>query len=87
MNVSLTPELESFVQEKVQSGLYTSASEVIRESLRLMHMHDSVKMQKFAALNADISLGLADLDAGKSVNADDSYAKMKKKIAKRGRRG
>ncbi len=37
MNVSLTPELEKLVQEKVASGLYNSASEVIRESLRLLH--------------------------------------------------
>ena len=36
MNVSLTPSLEKFVQEKVSSGLYNSASEVIREALRLM---------------------------------------------------
>jgi antitoxin ParD1/3/4 len=33
MNVSLTPKLEAFVQEKVASGLYTSASEVIRDAL------------------------------------------------------
>ena len=36
MNVSLTPELEQYVQEKVSSGLYYSASEVIREGLRLL---------------------------------------------------
>ena len=36
MNVSLTPELERFVQEKVHSGRYTSASEVVREALRLL---------------------------------------------------
>jgi len=36
MNISLTPELKKFVQNKVTSGMYTSASEVIRESLRLL---------------------------------------------------
>ena len=35
MNISLTPELEHFVQDKVKSGMYTSASEVIRESLSM----------------------------------------------------
>ena len=40
MNISLTPELERFVQEKVACGMYTSASEVIRESLRLMHTYN-----------------------------------------------
>lgn len=36
MNVSLTPSLEKFIQEKVDSGMYNSASEVIREALRLL---------------------------------------------------
>lgn len=36
MNVSLTPDLERFVREKVESGLYNSASEVVREALRLL---------------------------------------------------
>ena len=43
MNVSLTPELEKFVNEKVKSGLYNSASEVLRESLRLLKEHDRFK--------------------------------------------
>ena len=43
MNVSLTPELESFVQRKVASGLYTSASEVIREGLRLLEEQERLK--------------------------------------------
>lgn len=37
MNVSLTPELEKFVREKVATGLYNNASEVVREALRLLY--------------------------------------------------
>jgi antitoxin ParD1/3/4 len=40
MNVSLTPELESFIQGKVSTGLYYSASEVVREGLRLGSVSD-----------------------------------------------
>lgn len=36
MNVSLTPKLEEFIREKVSSGLYNNASEVVREALRLL---------------------------------------------------
>ena len=36
MNISLTPELEELIHQKVASGLYHSASEVIREGLRLL---------------------------------------------------
>ncbi|MBD3560548.1 type II toxin-antitoxin system ParD family antitoxin, partial [Planktothrix sp. FACHB-1355] len=43
MNVSLTPELEKFVQEKVKSGRYLSASEVVREALRLLQEQDQIR--------------------------------------------
>lgn len=36
MNVSLTPKLEKFIRQRVSSGLYGNASEVVRESLRLL---------------------------------------------------
>ena len=45
MNVSLTPELEKFVDDKVDSGLYNNASEVIRESLRLVKEHDEIRQK------------------------------------------
>ena len=41
MNVSLTPELDNFVAGKVESGRYTSASEVVREALRLLEEHEA----------------------------------------------
>jgi antitoxin ParD1/3/4 len=44
MNVSLTPELDEFVAGKVESGRYTSASEVVREALRLLEEHDRAKI-------------------------------------------
>ena len=42
MNVNLTPKLEDMVKKKVASGLYNSASEVVREALRLMEEQDRV---------------------------------------------
>lgn len=41
MNVSLTPKLEEFIREKVSSGLYNNASEVVREALRLLVKRDN----------------------------------------------
>ena len=57
MNVSLTPELEQYVNGKVQSGLYHSASEVIREGLRLLKEKDAVHQRKLEALRRDIQVG------------------------------
>ena len=36
MNVSLTKELEAWIQDRIESGLYRSGSEVVREALRLL---------------------------------------------------
>ena len=44
MNVSLTPELERFVQSKVENGRYNSASEVVREALRLLEEHEKARI-------------------------------------------
>src|ERR1022692_2320407 len=51
MNVSLTPELEELVSAKVQSGRYNSASEVVREALRLLEEHDSARAAQLAEFN------------------------------------
>jgi len=82
MNISLTPELEQYVNSKVSSGMYTSASEVVRESLRLLHLHEDLQNQRILQLNQAIDLGLNQLKAGKKISAKDSYDKMKKKINK-----
>jgi antitoxin ParD1/3/4 len=78
MNVSLTPELEHFVQEKVESGFYTSASEVIRESLRLMHTYDDIQKQRISQLNQAIEAGLN--YSGEKIPAAESYMRLKNKI-------
>jgi putative addiction module CopG family antidote len=50
MNVSLTPELEQYVHSKVKSGRYLSASEVVREALRLLEERDRLREIRLATL-------------------------------------
>lgn len=57
MNVSLTPELEHIVQEKIASGLYNNASEVMREALRLMLKKDELGDLHDDWLRAEIETG------------------------------
>lgn len=64
MNVSLTPELENLVNEKVKSGLYNSASEVIRESLRLLQERDMLKEIRRNELRREIMLGVEQIRNG-----------------------
>jgi antitoxin ParD1/3/4 len=58
MNINLTPQLEEMVREKVASGLYTSASEVVREALRLMDEKDRMRAAKLDQLRQDVQEGL-----------------------------
>ena len=79
MNVSLTPELEKFVSAKVGSGRYNSASEVVREALRLLEEHDSAR----AEFNAELGRRLAALDRGETVNPAEARARMRRKSVER----
>jgi antitoxin ParD1/3/4 len=70
LNVSLTPHLENFVAEKVKSGLYHSASEVIRDGLRLLLEKEALQAHRLTSLNEDIGLGLKQLAEGDTITAD-----------------
>lgn len=72
MNVSLTPELERMVDEKVKTGLYSSASEVVREALRLLHQFDEARQREIEELNRKIDLGLAQADRGEVLSGEES---------------
>lgn len=85
MNVSLSPELEQFVQSKVASGYYVSTSEVIRESLRLMRSYEDQKSRQAKAVDLMIEEGLRELAEGKGVNADEAFARIEAIINKRAR--
>ena len=63
LNVSLPVDLENRVREHVASGMYGSASEVIREALRLFEAYQATQTSQLQALKADIQLGLADVKA------------------------
>ena len=74
MNVSLTPELEQYVQEKVSSGLYYSASEVIREGLRLLREREQLQQIRLQELRQDIQAGL---DSGEATPLNMQAVKAK----------
>jgi antitoxin ParD1/3/4 len=81
MNVSLTPELEMLVTRKVQSGLYQSASEVVREGLRLLEEQDCLRELHLDEVRKKIQAGLDQLDRGEGIPGDLVYADMKKRSA------
>lgn len=70
MNISLTPELEMMVAEKVKTGMYSTASEVVREALRLLQERDEFRKWKLEQLRKDVQVGLDQVERGEVVEWD-----------------
>jgi antitoxin ParD1/3/4 len=82
MNVSLTPELEKLVQEKVARGLYQTASEVVCEGLRLLKERDD----RQTSLREAIQEGLTQLETGKYQEyTTDTLTDLAQAVKNRGR--
>ena len=76
LNVSLTPELERFVQDRVASGWYQTASEVVREALRLLEQQEREREAAFQSLKAKLDRGAAQADRGEFVEPDEVLKKI-----------
>jgi antitoxin ParD1/3/4 len=61
LSITLPPEMASFIRQKVESGLYGSNSEIIREAMRGLMERE----RRLERLDAAIALGLADAEAGR----------------------
>lgn len=85
MNVSLTRELEKLVNEKVRSGMYSSASEVVREALRLLREQDDLRQRRLEDLRKDIAIGLQQADRGElaPLNVANLKARLRKRLHER----
>ena len=84
MNVSLTPEQVRFIEEKVQTGRYQTAAEVVREGLRLLMERDSDAQRRFDAWREEvrrkIDLGLEQAKRGELVDGDEVFAELMQSI-------
>ena len=83
MNVSLTVELEKFVNAKVQTGRYNSASEVVREALRLMEERDQARAAQLGEFNKELGRRLAALDQGDQVDPAEARDRLRRKSEER----
>ena len=79
MNVSLTPELEKFVQKKVKAGRYNSASEVVREALRLLEDQEQARASQLKEFRSEVDRRLSSLDRGEVLDGEEVFAQLRKK--------
>lgn len=85
MDVTLTPELERLIHDKVATGLYASQDEVIREALRLLKDRDELRLLAVEDLRREVQKGLDQLDRGESVFLDPERIKAegRRRLAER----
>ena len=79
MNISLTPELERLVDDKVKTGRYASASEVVREGLRLLEEQDETKQLRLAEVRRKIDRGIDQLDRGLGIPGPEARARLRQR--------
>jgi antitoxin ParD1/3/4 len=72
MNVSLTPELERWLTEKVDGERYNSVSDVVREGLLLLQAREAEQAARYAALKADIQEALGEVERGELVDGQEA---------------
>lgn len=83
LNVSLTPELEQFVQSRLASGRYQTASEVIREGLRLLEEREQAREAALEEIRAKIRRGAEQADRGELLDGDAVFEELRQLSARR----
>jgi antitoxin ParD1/3/4 len=77
MNVSLSPELELFVNEKVRAGQYQTADEVINSALSVLQQQETLSAEDIGELRKEIAIGIEQLERGESAPWDAAVMKDK----------
>lgn len=81
MNVSLTPELEKFIQREVESGLYQTASEVVRAGLRRLREDQQKRLPEVPVtrqeLEDELLKAAESLDAGRGTDGEEAFARLR----------
>jgi antitoxin ParD1/3/4 len=84
INVSLPPELERFVKERIASGHYQTASEVVREGLQLLAIHESDSDEAFRDLKDKLVRAAAQAERGECVDGEAFFELLRARLRAKG---
>jgi len=83
VNISITPELDSFLQKRVKSGRYQTTSEVVREALRLLERQEQERDDALRQLKAKLRKGAAEAERGELLDGDAVFKELRETIKQR----
>ena len=82
-NVSLTPHWRRFVQRKIKSGRYRSASEIVREGLRLIEEREREREEELAGIRQAVEVGWEQSQRGQTVGGKGVFDEIRQLSAAR----
>ena len=82
VNISITRELDAFLQSRVQSGRYQTTSEVVREALRLLQRQETEREEVLKQL-ARLKRGATQAEAGELLDGDEVFEELRELIEER----
>ena len=85
VNISITPELDAFIQNRVKSGRYQTTSEVVREALRLLERHERERDEAFRKLKAKLKRGAGQAERSELIDGDEVFDELREMIEERRR--
>ena len=85
VNISITPELDAFLQDRVNSGRYQTTSEVVREALRLLERQEQERDEAFHQLKARLEKGAGQAERGELIDGDEVFSELREMIEERRR--
>jgi antitoxin ParD1/3/4 len=85
VNISITPELDAFLQSRVKSGRYQTTSEVVREALRLLQRQETERDEAFKQLKARLKRGASQAEAGELLDGEEVFEELRALIEERRR--
>ncbi|HZU29787.1 MAG TPA: type II toxin-antitoxin system ParD family antitoxin [Candidatus Angelobacter sp.] len=83
MNVNLGPVFDDFVADLLETGLYQSQSEILREGLRLLKEREELKKLRLAEIRREIALGASQADKGEFLDGARVFAEVRRKSKQR----
>jgi antitoxin ParD1/3/4 len=83
LNVSLTPAVQTFIQEQLDRGTYNSIDEIILAGLELLAAKDAAQKDRYDELRRDIEIGIAEADRGELVDGVELFERLRQKSQRR----
>ena len=83
LNVSLTPEAQTFIQQQLTNGKYRSTDEVLLAGLELLAAKDASEQVRYADLRREIEVGLAEAERGELIDGTEVFERLQRKLQQR----